>query len=418
MPSSAGTTAALSSPRRELRPAHAAVSLCKRALRIPLREWRKRLLRTAYSRGFSKPVRAMHDEVTDPAIIEAGRLLRQQLLSDNERKHSAAGYRVLMLHPSGITSDFWFGDLGQCMRHAGIECQVLPHDSSAHNTNAMLEVFQPNVFIALESPQVLRTLDLVFLQAYKHRHGCLRLFVPVWHTKAPGGYATPGYDQWRRRLRWGGFTADAYFSIFEPEFHERFSHDPAGPALEYAAIPMACNPFSDYPVAATKQHDYFMATSLTNERLDVSYDFLRPILKRYRGLWAGPGWGFGMERIAPQDMRLRYAQARIALSPLVKVVHRYGAELTHRVYAGAACGAFQLTMPTPITGRYFRPHELVQAASPAEYARLFDHYVHSPNERNVIALAALRRVYAEHTCFHRIDKLVSCWENWGRCGLF
>ncbi len=376
------------------------------------------MLRTAYSRGLAKPVLAMDDEVTDPAIIDAGRSLRQQLLSDNELKHSAKSYRVLMLHPSGITSDFWFGDLEQCMRHAGIECQVLPHDSSADITNARIEAFQPNVFIALESPQVLRALDLVFLQSYKRRQGCLRLFVPVWHTKAPGGYATPGYDEWRRRLRWSGLTADAYFSIFEPEFHERFSHDPAGPALEYAAIPMACNPFTDYPVHATKQHDFFMATSLTSERLEVSCSFLRPILDRYHGLWAGPGWGFGRELIAPREMPLCYAQTRIALSPLVKVVQRYGAELTHRVYAGAACGAFQLTMPTSITGRYFRPDELAQAASPAEYARMFDHYVHRPTERNVIALAALRRVYGEHTCFHRIDKLVSCWENWRRRGLF
>jgi spore maturation protein CgeB len=92
--------------------------------------------------------------------------------------------------------------------------------------------------------------------------------------------------------------------------------------------------------------------------------------------------------------------------------------MTHRIYAAAGCGAFQLTMPTTITGRYFQPDELVQAASPSEYARLFDHYVDRPLERNAIALAALRRVYAEHTCFHRVDKLVSHWDNWRRQGLF
>ena len=403
---------------RDLRLAHKVISRCNWALKIPVRKWRMRKLRVAYDRGHSASARAIQAEEADPAIIEAGRVLRERLLAGNERKHSAAGYRVLMLNPSGITSDFWFGDLEQCMRHAGIECQVLRHDTPAQVINATLEAFQPNVFIALEAPQVLRALDLASLQSYKRRQGCLRLFVPVWHTKAPGGYATPGYDEWRRRLRGSGLTVDAYFSIFEPEFHERFSHDPAGPAIEYAAIPMACNPMADYPVPAAKQYDYFMATSLTNERLDVSYDFLRPILGRYPGLWAGPGWGFGMERVDPQDMRLRYAQTRIALSPLVKVVHRYGAELTHRVYAGAACGAFQLTMPTPITGRYFRPGELVQAASPEEYGRLFDHFVGRPLERNAIALAALHRAYGEHTCFHRIDKLVSHWEDWRRRGLF
>jgi hypothetical protein len=235
----------------------------------------------------------------------------------------------------------------------------------------------------------------------------------------PGGRTSPEEDDWRRRLRWNGLAADAHFSIFEAEFHARFSHDPAGPKVEFVAVPQACNPFTDYPVSATRLYDYLIAASMVDDRIDVSYRFLRPILSRYRGMWAGAGWGFGVEQgIAPADMPLHYAQTRIALSPLVEFVHRYGAELTHRVYAAAGCGAFQLTLPTAITHRYFRPDELVQAASPAEYAKLFDHYVDRPQERNVIALAALRRAYAEHTCLHRIDKLVSHWDDWQRRGLF
>ena len=88
------------------------------------------------------------------------------------------------------------------------------------------------------------------------------------------------------------------------------------------------------------------------------------------------------------------------------------------MYAAAACGTFQLTTPTPITHRYFTREELVQAATPAEYARLFDHYLAHPQERNLIALAALRRAYREHSCFHRVDKFVVHWENWRRRGLF
>jgi len=158
---------------------------------------------------------------------------------------------------------------------------------------------------------------------------------------------------------------------------------------------------------------------MTDDRVAVSYRFLRPILSRYRGLWAGARWGFGVDKgIPPAEMPLQYAQTRIALNPLVGFVHRYAAELTHRVYAAAGCGAFQLTLPTAITHRYFRPDELVQAASPADYVRLFDHYVDRPQERNAIALAALRRSYAEHTCFHRVDKLVFHWDDWRRRGLF
>jgi hypothetical protein len=246
----------------------------------------------------------------------------------------------------------------------------------------------------------------------------------VWHAQVPrdnvpSGRSTPAEDAWRRRLRRNGLLADAHFSIFEPEFHERFSRDPAAPAVEYIVVPQGCNPFADYPVLAPKRFDYLMATSMTDERVEVSYRFLRPILAGYRGLWAGARWGFGAEQgIAPAQMPLHYAQTRVALSPLVGFVHQYAAEVTHRVYAAAACGAFQITMPTPITHRYFTRDELVQAESPAEYARLFAHYVDRPEERNVIALAALRRVYGEHTCLHRVDKLVSHWNEWRRRGMF
>ncbi len=33
-------------------------------------------------------------------------------------------------------------------------------------------------------------------------------------------------------------------------------------------------------------------------------------------------------------------------------------------------------------------------------------------------MAALRRVYGEHTCFHRVDKLVVHCEAWRQRGLF
>jgi hypothetical protein len=410
-------------PNRPQRLLRVAASLCKRVPNFPVRHWRKRKMRVAYRGGLARPAREVADEATDPAIVETGRSLRNQLLEANERKHARAGYRVLMLRPRSLTAEIWFGDLARCMQHAGIECRVLSHETTALEVNAAFEAFEPNVFIATESPEALRNLDLQFVYHYKRGHGCLRLYVPVWHAagpraNVPSGRSTPEQDEWRRRLRSGGLTADAHFSIFEPEFHERFSRDSMGPAIDYVAIPMACNPFTDYPVSAKKRYDYFIAASLTDERLEVSYKYLRPILGKYRGLWAGPRWGFGTESIPPAEMPTHYSQARIALSPLVAFVHCYGAEVTHRVYAAAACGAFQLTMPTAITHRYFTAGELVQAATPAEYARLFDHYVNRPSERNAIALAALRRAYAEHTCFHRIDKLVANWDDWRRRGLF
>jgi hypothetical protein len=394
-----------------------ATSFYRRGLGFAVRQARLRRLRADYRRGSANSGR-VEEEEADPAIVDEGQALRRQALEANERKHAAAGYRVLMWRPTSITAEIWFSDLAQCMRHAGIECRVLAPDAASAEINAAFESFEPNIFVAREVVEESPALDLAFVQRYKRVHGCLRMLIPAWRAGAPGGFSTPELDVRRRQLQRNGLGADAHFSIYEPEFHERFSRDRDGPAIEHATIPQACNPFADFPVAVAKCHDYFMATTLTNERVENAYQFLRPILREYRGLWAGPRWGFGVEYMPPEQMPRSYAQTRIALSPLVGLVYRHAAELTHRVYAAAACGTFQLTMPTPITGRYFQPEELVQAASPAEYARLFAHYVDRPLERNAIAMAALRRAYGEHTCFHRIDKLVSQWDEWRRRGLF
>ena len=184
------------------------------------------------------------------------------------------------------------------------------------------------------------------------------------------------------------------------------------------SVPQACNPLNDYPRDLDKCHDWFMAASMSDERVAVCHRYLQPILAGHRGDWAGPRWGFGATQVSPADMPEHYARARIALSPLVDFVHRHGAEVTHRVYAAAACGAFQITMPTAITKRYFADDELVQAATPKGYARSFEHYVHRPDERNAIARAALQRVMTQHTGFHRVESLVSHWDRWRARGLF
>jgi hypothetical protein len=398
----------------------AVVRLWTRGPTVAARKWRKRLLRAAYLRG--SQCRELNEE-SDPAIVATGHTLRTALIALNANKHRAAGYRVLILRPSSITGEIWIGDLATCMRHAGIECLVLSPSSQTDEITAAIESFQPNVLIAVETPEVLHALDLEFLERYKRTHGCLRLFVPVWRADAsdahlPKSPLTAAQAEEWRRLRRRGLAADAYFSIFEPEFYQRFLRDPGGPEIDHETIPQGFNPFIDYPLQAQRRYDYFMATSMTDERVEVAYRYLRPILRRHRGLWAGPQWGFGLHSIAPADMPLHYARTRIALSPLVGFVQFYGAEVTHRVYAAAACGTFQLTTSTPITHRYFTREELVQVATPAEYARLFDYYLAHPQERNLIALAALRRAYREHSCFHRVDKFVVHWENWRRRGLF
>jgi len=286
-----------------------AARLLRRSPSYPRRQIRKRVLRAAYLKGWAAQSRALPEEEPDHAIIEAGALLRQQVLDANDRKHRKAPYRVLMLHPSSITADVWFGGLQQCMQHAGIECRILPPGSPATDVNESLEAFRPNILIAVESTAILQSLDLEFIRDYKRRHGCLRLFIPVW--RLPKRFSIIRDRELRRSLHHKGLLADAHFSIFEPEFHERFKVDRDRDDIEYVTVAQACNPFTDRPLPERKVYDYFMATSLTDERLEVTYRFLRPLMSRYRGLWAGPRSGFGRTGVPLHEMATSYAQTRV-----------------------------------------------------------------------------------------------------------
>jgi len=106
-------------------------------------------------------------------------------------------------------------------------------------------------------------------------------------------------------------------------------------------------------------------------------------------------------------MPARFGASRIALAPLLPALRRQPFELTHRVYEAAACGAFQITSLSPITRRFFSDRALIAARDREEFTRLFEHFVHRPDERHRIVEEALVELYGEHTVFHRLDKLLA-----------
>jgi hypothetical protein len=138
-------------------------------------------------------------------------------------------------------------------------------------------------------------------------------------------------------------------------------------------------------------------------------DLVRALCRLYyvEGKWAGDGWGFGGRAVPPADMPARLGAARIALAPLLPALRRQPFELTHRVYEAAACGAFQITSLSPVTRRFFSDSALVAARDEEEFVRLFEHFIDRPDERNRIAEEALVELYAGHTVFHRIERLMA-----------
>lgn len=361
-------------------------------------------LKAAYEKGQSRQRNAVNLlEPADARIAGTGQALRQNILEEYHLKYRDCEYRILFQLPQGGVGRIWFQDLKQCLEHTGVPCDSIPQEEP--HLKERWEAFQPNVFISMDSPRVLDSLDLNFIVRYKEARGCLRLFTPIvtYRFPKPGLSAA---DRWRLKLACAGKSVDAYFSMMSAEFFIEFHKEWAQAGFEYLPLPNGSNPLRHYPVDSVKDVDYFMVTSWGPQRARITRRYLKPIFKDYHGIWAGAGWGFGEGFVAPDELRGYYARARVAPNPLMPYLVRFPAETTERSFTAPACGAFQITNSTPVTHRFFTGEELVCVKNEKEFIAAFAHYVDQPDERNRIALRGLRRVFTEHTYFHRIDRLM------------
>ena len=367
----------------------------------------RRTLGVLYARGQR---RESVSEPADASILRLGERLRTAALEENRGRFSGARWRFLLCTPPSIAAEVWFGDLESGMRHAGIPVRRLPAFASVDG--ALLDDFRPNVVAALDQEPSLACIDLVALREYKRAHGCLRLFVSTRDDVfAPGALSEGESRRLQRAI--DGDGADAFMSLYEPECFPRMQRPWADAGFRSVSVPQSGNPLEDFPCDVPRVHDYFYASVCTPERLRATWRELRGIVAHHRGDWAGEGWGFGGRGIPLTDMPARFAASRIALAPLLPALRRQPFELTHRVYEAAACGAFQITSLSPVTRRFFSEQALVAARDGAELVRLFEHFVHRPDERKRIAEQALVELYGGHTVFHRIEKLLADLESLG-----
>lgn len=354
-------------------------------------------------RNKSKPGSGDTIEYADPLIVAEGQSLRQKVLEEYAGKYHNNGYRVLFHLPPNGVGTIWFEDLCQCLQHVGIASVTVRRD--APDFKERWNSFQPNVFISMDLPDVLETLDLNFILEYKKQHKCLRLFTPITPAKFPQhGLSTE--DRWRLDLACRGQSVDAYFSMMVPEFFSEFWPEWVRAGFRYLALPNGCNPFRTFPVEGIKEWDYFVITAFSSERAEVAWRYMRAVMRRYQGEWAGRGWQFGIGDIDPRHLPSYYARARIMPAPLLPFLTRYPAETTERSFTATACGAFLITNWTPVTSRFFAPDELICVKNETEFEQVFEYYIDRPKERNQIVLKGLYRTFNEHTYFHRIDTLV------------
>jgi hypothetical protein len=340
----------------------------------------------------------------DPDIVLLGQTLREKVLREYQYKYRSRNYRLLFQIPSGGLGPIWFKDLMETLEFAGIKCASIRwNDPGFHQT---WDTFRPNVFISLDIIEVLRSLDLEYIKTYKKNHGCFRLFTPIVKSRFPKNDISP-IDKWRLNLACSGQSVDAYFSMYVDEFYDFFFAEWKEAGFRYLSLPHGCNPLYHYPRQGNREFDYFMATSYGHERVKLTWQYLKPIFEHHFGLWAGPGWGFGIGPVQSDELPDYYARTKIVPNPLARFLIHFPAEITERSFSATACGAFQITDWTPVTERFYSREEFVSVRGENEFLEAFNYYFNRPDERNAIIKKSMKRVFTNHTYFHRIDNLIA-----------
>ena len=339
------------------------------------------------------------------ALVELAHALQARSCAEAAGRLAGGPHRVLLCTPPSLAGEAWFGDLAQGLAHMGVPClRLLPEERL---TREHLEGFAPTVVVALDHLDTLRRIDLVALRRHHEDRGCLRVFVPT-RTDLFAGGALDAEERARLEAAVRGDTADAYLSLYEPELFASHFADWRRAGFDYVSLPQSANPLQDTARHASRSEAWGFC-SVNNPARLASVASLRPLLARHAGEWGGVGWPFGRGAIPMGQMPAHFARCRVVLAPLVGFLCEHPAELTHRVFEAAACGAFQVTCATPITRRFF-PEEALVAVAPARFADEVESWLLRPSARDAVAERALRHVYAHHTVFHRVQSLVDWLE--------
>jgi len=354
----------------------------------------------------SAPVGYGDDELEwSRPLVENGRALALGVAESYRERYSDSGLRILVCVPPFGAGHVWMNDLVSCLRHTGIAVDSFVGRSPGYHDH--FSAFRPNVYLGFDEASNLRSLHLGFIADFKRRHGLLRLLCTYPQDGYPGP-ALSADDRWRLALLDKGMTADAFFSPMVEEHYVDYMPEWSRTGVQCLSLPMGVNPLTVGPRLAAKDLDWTLVTNNADDgaRAELTERYMSGILVAHRGVLAGAGWGTGVDVLPHAEVPALMARARISPYPLTDRIAQHPSDIGPKTFEIPACGCFALITPCAVLDRFFAADEIAVAATPIEYLQKFEHYLGHAEERYAFIARALRRVFAEHTYFERIDRLV------------
>jgi hypothetical protein len=336
----------------------------------------------------------------DTIWLESGKLREQNLAQYLGRYSDATAVRFLIHVPDVFTSIAGrsvFRSWIEGLQAMGVMAQELAWGA---DTRSAIESFQPSVLLTSDYAMYTEQFDWEFIRSYREQ----KPLVLILTASPESDGNTPNIPRLEWARRW---EVSFYVSFREATYIRSDLTDWFNYGFEVLSIPFSANPLQYYYVSnQAKPLNYIFLGSLNPPKLGRYVRYWLPIVRRYRGLINGPGWGQDDLILDRRLHRLVYSLAVVGLNLHIPISVNTFSEINERTYILACSGVFQL-VDRPLNLRtLFGSDDVVSADSHAEYADKFCYYLAHPEERIPYIISGLRCVYDGHTVFHRMDVLM------------
>lgn len=313
-------------------------------------------------------------------LLDENRRLRKDLLSKYAQIYIESGSKILLHCPDNGALKYLMESWCGVLNYMGAETVLL---NFGENCCEACRRFKPNVLITVADFDYVKWLDMGYLKRYKASHG----------------------------LRFGYISTFSGYPYTLGDFLITFHLDPARVPimaktdLPLLSLPFAINPLHHYMRQAKESWDFFFVGTNSPLKMQETRDYLLPIVRKYKGILAGKGWGVGLGEMSVGQAAPFYNCARIYPNFHCKGQHEEFNELNERTYIIPACGGFELVDNPTALSELFKPDEMAAAQSPAEYHEMFEWFLNHPEERLPYIQKGMRRVWKDYTLFHVLTRL-------------
>ncbi len=315
------------------------------------------------------------------ALVKENHRLRDALLAQYRDKYRALNLRVLFYAPSVTMGALFyiFESWQQSLQYMGIGTRLKIAGESLDDADL---AFSASAFVSVDSDAVLGAISNENLERLTSA-GTTIIYV----------------SEFSKQQR----DADLYITFhLQPESNENIARR-RKPVI---SLPFAFNPLIHYAHPARTLWDFAFVGTNSPLKLRETEAYLLPVVRNRSGILAGVGWPGRFGNIGQSDAALLYNFAAICPNFHLQAQIETGNEVNERAHVLAACGAFQLCDRPQALSSLYRDDEVASAATPREYAGMFDYYLNHDAERMAFATRAMRRAWASYSQFHVLERLI------------